>query len=273
MVDSIESRINAVSDKFTKSDRKLIEYFREHTFQDVIYQSITELSELCGVGEATILRFCRKLGLKGYQEFKLVLAQELAKSSSSENEGFVGQIADNMTRAIEETKNIIDLDELDKAVDIIVNSNRKYFFGLGNSGIVARECKYRLLRIGLHVDAIVESHFQAMSASTLSSEDVVVLISVSGSTKDIIKVAKIAKENNVKVIVITNYSKSPVTKYADLVLYSVRKEGPLEGGSLISKISQLYVVDVLCTGISLAIDGAADIAREKTARAVVDKIV
>jgi len=273
VVDSIESRINAVQDKMTKTDKIFLEYLKGANYNEIVYQSITELSELSSVGEATILRFCRKLGLKGYQEFKLVLAQELSKNIYNEEEGYIGKIADNMISAISETKNIINMMELDKAIELLAKSRRKYFFGLGNSGIAAMEAKTRLMRIGFHVDALQDSHFMAMTTSTLTSEDVIVLVSISGSTKDIIDVAEIARENGVKIIVITNYSKSPVARYADIILYTVRREGPLEGGSMVSKISQLYLIDVLCTGITLYINGDANEMLEKTARAVVNKIV
>ncbi|QVK18866.1 MurR/RpiR family transcriptional regulator [Mycoplasmatota bacterium] len=273
MVNSIASRIDAVQDKMTKTDKIFLEYLKSSNYSDIVYLSITELSELSGVGEATILRFCRKLGLKGYQEFKLVLAQELPKNRSTESEGFFGIIADNMISVITETKDIIDEKYINEAVEMLVNSRRKYFFGLGNSRIVAMEAKARLMRIGFHVDALLDSHFMSMTTSTLTSEDVIVLVSLSGSTKDILEVAEIAKENGVKIIVITNYSKSPVIRYADIILYTVRKEGPLEGGSLISKISQLYLIDVLCTGITLYINSDANNMLEKTARAVVNKIL
>jgi DNA-binding MurR/RpiR family transcriptional regulator len=273
MLGTIEDKIKENKDKLTKSDLKFVDYLKNANLNDLMYQSITELSEMCGVGEATILRFCRKIGLKGYQEFKLVLAQELAVKNTGNDEGLAGKIAENMISAIMETKNIIDIDTVKEAVTLLESSKNKFLFGLGHSGMAAAEAKNRLIRIGFHVDAVTDPHFMAIITSTLTKDDVIVLISISGSTKDIIEVAKLAKENGVKIIVLTSHVKSPVAKFADVILYSVRKEGPLEGGSLVSKISQLYLIDVLCTVLTLSINGEADDMIQKTARAVLDKIV
>jgi len=246
----------------------LLKYF-EKRFSDVkinLYLKLPEVQVPKGMGG----QFSGLLkGVSFYQANGYAALKELNGLASGEFEPY--DINEKKLRI--KTKNIINMMELDKAIELLAKSRRKYFFGLGNSGIAAMEAKTRLMRIGFHVDALQDSHFMAMTTSTLTSEDVIVLVSISGSTKDIIDVAEIARENGVKIIVITNYSKSPVARYADIILYTVRREGPLEGGSMVSKISQLYLIDVLCTGITLYINGDANEMLEKTARAVVNKIV
>lgn len=106
-----------------------------------------------------------------------------------------------------------------------------------------------MLRIGISVTATPDSHLQAMIASNMTERDVVILISVSGSTKDIIDVAEIAKKNGVKIVVITCYDHSPLAKYADYVLFSTRREAAYEGGSVSTIVSISYIVNVLYNAI------------------------
>ncbi|HEU5141316.1 MAG TPA: MurR/RpiR family transcriptional regulator, partial [Bacillales bacterium] len=146
------------------------------------------------------------------------------------------------------------------------------FFGVGTSGLTALDAKNRFIRIGRQVDAIVDPHIQSMTAATLTKDDVAIGISVSGSTHDTVNTLKIARDNGAFVIAITYYLRSPITKLADIVLPGGEKESPLEGGSLAAKISQLYVIDLLCTGLALKNIDKSEKMREKTARAVVNKI-
>lgn len=109
----------------------------------------------------------------------------------------------------------------------------------------------RLMRIGKHVDVVTDTHFQVMRATSLHENSVVIAISLTGSTKDIVHTVKIAKEKKATVIVLTNYVKSPLTKYADYILLTSVKESPLDSGSLVAKITQLYLIDLICTGITM----------------------
>lgn len=236
---------------FTKSEIKISEYIRNNS-EKVLYHSLTELSDACGAAEATVLRFFRKLGFKGYQDFKLLYAQETLQAVQSEtDETFIGKIRNHMVQAINESSETIKLSDLQKAIDIITESDDIVIYGIGSSGIAGLDMQNRLMRIGKHTSVITDSHFQIMRASSMNEKTVVIAISLTGSTKDIVDAVKIAKENNATVISLTNYAKSPLTQYSDVVLLSSAKESPLDSGSLVAKISQLFLIDVVCTGITL----------------------
>lgn len=267
--------ISSYYPSLTNSERKVATFVLEN-FDKVIYYSVTDLAEESGVGETTVLRFCRKVGVKGYQEFKLTIAQNLSENDNdkhtSEKGNLVNSISSNTIKAIENTASMITEAELDKAIDMLSRAKSIHFFGVGTSAITAQDAKSRLLRIGIASEAIVDSHLQAMSAAALTEEDVVVGLSLSGSTRDTLELMEIANSTGAKIIAITFYSRSPITHFADLVLLGGAKESPLEGGSLTAKISQLYVVDLLCTGLALfAKDHSLDM-KKKTAKAVVNKI-
>lgn len=267
--------INSYYPSLTNSEQKVATFVSENLHQ-VIYYSVTDLADEAGVGETTVLRFCRKIGLKGYQEFKLTIAQNLSENekdrNTSEPTNLVESVSSNTIKAIENTASMISENDLNAAIDMIQGARTIHFFGVGTSGITAQDAKSRLLRIGRRSEAITDPHLQAMSATTLSKEDVVVALSISGSTRDTLESLEIAKETGAKIIAITYYSRSPITQFADIVLPGGAKESPLESGSLTAKISQLFVVDLLCTGLALQTKDKTLEMKQKTAKAVVNKI-
>jgi DNA-binding MurR/RpiR family transcriptional regulator len=237
--------------EFTKSDLKIYEYIRDNT-ESVLYHSLTEMSELCEVAEATVLRFFRKLGFKGFQDFKFVLAQEVSQSVQHEaEETYVEKVRNNIIDGINGSFEMVSLDHLRNAIDAIDASKDVVIFGIGSSGIAGLDMQNRLMRIGKQTSVITDPHFQIMRATTMDEGTVVIAISLTGSTKDIVDAVEVAKSNGAQVIALTNYAKSPLTKFADLILLSSAKESPLDSGSLVSKISQLYLIDLICTGLTM----------------------
>ncbi|TCT21752.1 RpiR family transcriptional regulator [Melghiribacillus thermohalophilus] len=265
--------INSYYPSLTKSEQKVAEIVLEKMDQ-VMYFSVTDLADEADVGDTTVLRFCRKIGFKGYQEFKLAIAKDLGSPEENHEteEGMIKSIALNNVKAIEETVALNSEDKLETALNMMEKANSILFFGVGTSGLTALDAKNRFLRIGKRTEAVIDSHIQAMTAATLDKDDIVVGISVSGSTMDTIDSLKLAKESGASVIAITYHARSPITKVADLVLLSGGKESPLEGGSLAAKISQLFIIDLLCTGIALRNKEQSLKYKELTARAVINKI-
>ncbi|MBP1948410.1 MurR/RpiR family transcriptional regulator [Virgibacillus litoralis] len=274
MIKPMTGVINSYYPSLTNSEQKVATFVLDN-LEEVIYYSVTDLADQVGVGETTVLRFCRRIGLKGYQEFKLRIAQNLSDEKdkySSESTNLIQSISNNTKQSIENTAAMISEADLNTAIELLHNAKSVHFFGVGTSGITALDAKSRFLRIGRRTEAIVDPHFQAMSASTLSEDDVVVALSLTGSTRDTIESLEVAKESGAKVIAITYYSRSPITQFADIVLVGGSKESPLEGGSLTAKISQLFVVDLLCTGIALLEKDHSLEMQQKTAKSVVSKI-
>lgn len=270
MSENIYDRIALFQPHATKRDRTIIDCINNNNISNLSYLSITEFAELANVAESTLLRFCRKLGLHGYSEFRMLLAQSDNEYSGDAND-FALDIMSRMTKALNSTYELLDLSDMEKAVTLLLNAKHIYCFGSGNSGVAAEELRNKLLRFGIHAYYLADNHFQTIAASTLSDEDVLVLFSVSGSTKDMIGIAQIARRNGTKLIVITNYLRSPLSSYADIVLYVVAKTAPLNAGSLISKISQLYIVDVLSAALFKRTEKTSTQNIERTALAVLDK--
>jgi DNA-binding MurR/RpiR family transcriptional regulator len=153
----------------------------------------------------------------------------------------------------------------------MIASNKICAFGVGNSAITAMEISNILARVGVMVTYTPDPHLQAMITSNLTERDTVILISVSGSTKDIIDVAEIAKKNGVNIIVITCYDLSPLAKYADHILLSTKREAAYEGGSLSTIVSISYIINLIYSAIYEKLGDEGSELRMRAAKSVANK--
>lgn len=280
---SIFSSIHSKYNNLTNTEKKVADYVLENT-RSVVYMSITDLADACDVGESSIFRFCKSLSYKGYQEFKIALAHSITVENEipqltdqilmdDTTEVVASKVLTTNISALNETYNLIDIHKISRAIDDLVNAERILFFGVGSSLITAMEANIKFMRITNKTECSMDSHLQMMSAALMSSQDVAVIISYSGSTKDSIEVARKAKERGAKVISITRFEKSPLTSYSDLTLLCGANEGPLQGGSLSAKISQLYLLDILYVEYFKKTSEQSIINKETTAAAVSEKLV
>lgn len=243
-------KIQSVYNQFTKAEKKVADYCLAHK-EEVPYLSITELADACEVGDTSVYRFCRTLKLDGYQEFKMrfSLSQGTGEgtvlSDDNEADSLPKKLLLAHQNAIAETYQLLNQTELEKVLDMLQKAERVYFFGVGDSLLAAEEARNKFLRITPKVNCITDPHMQAVAAYLTTKKDLVFLISYSGSTKDNIHTAKLAKERGAMVACISHFQKSPLTAYCDAVLLCGSKEGPLNRGSMSSKSAQLYLIDLL----------------------------
>lgn len=246
-------QIQASYNQFTKAEKKVASYVIENK-KKVLYMSITDLADACQVGETSVYRFCRTINLQGYQEFKMKLSLSLAAGDSirqrkeEREEGLdslAGQIMKLHAQAIHESYRLLDSGQFQKILQMMNDAKRIFFFGIGDSLLTAEEARNKFIRITNKVVCISDPHIQAMAAAVASEEDLFVIISYSGATKDNIHVAKEAKQAGAKVASITHFKKSPLTAHSDAYLLCGAEEAPLDGGSMSAKMGQLYLIDLL----------------------------
>ncbi|MGR6981040.1 MurR/RpiR family transcriptional regulator [Testudinibacter sp. P27/CKL/0425] len=249
--------IGALQSSLTKTEKRIATAIL--TSPDLLNQcSLSEVAAKLDVGEATFIRFCRTLGFKGYTDFKLDLAIELAtqnKENGSLLDTEIGgedgpseialKLQSALANVITETINLLDFKELERAVEAIRRSKRIFVFGVGSSGLTAEDAKHKFLRIGLQVDALTNNHFMYMQASLMNEQDIVIGISHSGYSVETTQALKIAKANGAKSIAITHNLRSPITEVADYVLINGNRQGQLQGDSIGTKISQLFIMDLI----------------------------
>lgn len=277
------TKIKAAYNQFTKAEKKVADYILQNP-KDVLFMSITDLAEVCDVGDTSVFRFCKTMELKGYQEFKMMLSLSLSEGIQ-EVDQFAGNISlddslpelaqkvlNTNINALTETYSLLDTKQFGKAIDELYRARRIYFFGVGASLLTALKAMNKFLRIEPKVTCIQDSHMQAMAASMMGPEDVAVLISYSGATKDTIHVADLARRAGSKIICITRFVKSPLTSYSDITLLCGANEGPLQGGSTSAEISQLFLIDLLYSEYYRRYFDKCSKNNEKTSGSVLEKL-
>ena len=268
--------------QFTTAEKKVADFVISSP-EKVLFMSITDVADECGVAEASVYRFCRTMKAKGYQEFKMnlsfCLSKRGAQSAPDQNVGAVNgsslladKVLANHINALNATRQLVVPSQIEKVVEMIHDAEMVSFFGIGHSLLTAREANNKFLRITGKTSGIEDSHMQAMSAAMMTGKDVMIILSYSGATKDTVYVAEVAKEAGAGIVAITRFRKSPLAVYADEILLCGADEAPLDGGSLGVKMSQLYVVDLLFQEYFHKYHDESEENLKKTSKAVVEKL-
>jgi DNA-binding MurR/RpiR family transcriptional regulator len=269
-------RIRSTIESLKPAERAIAEYVLAQA-ERIVQMSVSELAAEVGVGESTVIRFCRALNYKGYQEFKLRLAQDLVEpiayiheniSFSDSAEILAQKIFQTNLQAVQDTMRSLDPEMVEVAAKMLARARRIDIYGAGYSFFSALDAKLKLTRVGLLADAYGDVHLQLMAAASLKPQDVAIGISHSGSTKDVVDTLSAARKAGAATIAITNFSPSPITRLADVVLLTASPETPLGGEVLTSRIAQLCVIDVLSVTVAVALGEDCLEMIKKTAEAV-----
>lgn len=224
----------------------------------VIHSSMAQIAMECNVSDTTVLRFCRNVGFRGYTHLKIMLAQDLARpdqivlenvEEADDPEGIARKVFLTNMQAIKDTLEVLDMGELNKAVDVISKANRIALIGVGTSGPIVEYTAYKFFRLGLNVHAYTDSYLQLMYVSLLGPGDVVIGISQSGSSMDPVITMEHAKKNGAFTIVITGNINSPITKHADITYLSVSNETRSE--VIASRVAQTTILDAIYVLLSI----------------------
>ncbi len=250
-MDRISLKIKLLYDKMGKAEKRIADWILENS-GEIISLSIVELAEKCGCGEATIVRFAKRLGLNGFQELKFSLASENGGSPASthisaKDSAFeiYQKVCNDIYLSLERTKGSLKEELLGKAAEKICKANKIITLGLGNSSSVAIDASHKFMRAGLNAIAYTDNHMQVIAASHLTENDIAIGISHSGSSKDVVEALKIAKDHGATTIAITNSGKSPILKQSDIVLATSSMETKYNILALNSRIAQLAIIDTL----------------------------
>lgn len=218
--------------------------------------SVEKIAEAAYTSPASVVRMCKKLGYKGFKDFKIDFILANSKVEIPETSEYTDVILikdqnngkkaiENNIRALEETINLYDEKTYTKAASLIMNARKILIFGKGSSFLVCKDLEMKLRRINKFCVAQGESHDQLVDASFINNKDVVIFISNSGKTKEIISSALLAKENKTPIISITRIGSSILADISDVVLYTSALESEFRSAAMTSRISQMSVVDAL----------------------------
>lgn len=260
-MESAIHKIRFLYNDMGKAEKKIADYILEHS-GDIISYSISELSSLCGCGDATVVRFSRRLGFSGFQAMKIGIAQELSTTSTisseiSKNDScfemFKKRIND-ITIALQNTETVLSSESLEKAAKTIMKTKRVVIFGLGNSASIATDVAHKFLRLGINAQPCSDNHLQAIIASHLDRQSVAIGISHSGSSKDIVESLQLSKIGGATTICVTNYGASPIVEASDISLFTKADETRHSILAMSSRIAQLAIFDAIYSYIVVNAD-------------------
>ncbi|MNI03118.1 putative HTH-type transcriptional regulator YbbH [compost metagenome] len=256
-------RLKELVQNLNPSEKKVAEYILNNP-DHLIECSIAQLAESSGSSQAAIVRLCKTMGIKGYQDLKIKVAGDLQlnQHTSASNQGYqeiragesvqniIQYVANNNVQSIMDTVKILDPVHVTQAVEAIVKAKRIFFYGMGASNLIALDAQQKFLRINKTAFAFSDPHVQITSSVTLTAGDVAVGISYSGETKQIITALGTAKDRGATTISITKYGNNALSSYADYPLFISSTEHEIRSGAMASRISQFSVIDMLYLGVA-----------------------
>lgn len=253
-------KIHEMMSSLTKKEKQIADYvlnFPEETVQ----MSINELASSCSTSTSGVVRFCKALGFSGYKDFCRNLTADLNGKSmehiayedvrpGDSLESISRNVAMSNMKAIQNTLQTLDENQLDLAVKAISAAPRVDFFGVGISGLVAQDAHNKFVRINKISNASLDPHVQILTATSLTKGDAAVFISYSGETQDILTILDIVKKTPATTIAITRYGKSPLSAKCDISLSASSTETFFRSSAMSSRISQLTIIDILYTAVT-----------------------
>lgn len=250
-------KIKEMFNDFTATEEKIANFILNNK-EKVTQLSVKELAQAADSSPASVVRFCKKINYEGYQDLKISLIKDLQESENREKikvyddiavddkiEEIMEKIAHDNNNVIKNTINLLSVSEIEKAVKELENADNIYIFGIGASGLVAKDLQYKLMRIKKTVIYYEDTHAQLASAANIESSDLAIAISYSGKTVEVYEALKTAKNRGAKTISISKYGKNPLNEMADIKLQVAGSEKNLRLGAITSRIAQLTAVDIL----------------------------
>lgn len=239
--------ISSYFPSLTKSEQKVAQYVLANP-DSIEEMAIQELAKKASIGESTIIRFVRKVGYTGYQDFKLALVKsQILGENENDKDNNKNIVHQQYIESINETMHF--LSEQEDEVEIIAKRINEaesiYLFAAGNSTTIATDFTNRLVRTGKKAIFYPDSHIQAINASVMKKGDLAIAVSVSGNTEDILLNLEVAKKTGASVVAITNYLNTGIFNLANNTLVCSSKEFSSIYGSFTAKVTQMYAIDLL----------------------------
>ena len=258
---SLSMQILHKYDSLTRMERKVADMV-VRLEKNLIGYSISGLAAECGVSEPTVIRFCRSLGYNGIKELKNAAVQAEIPEITSRNiikieqiasdEDMISFVFENINDVLRQTHKILDIENLNKAIEFLADAKYVKVAGFGGSSITARHTQHYLRMLGTHVDMVNNYLPNDPLLENYSEGDVVLAISFSGNTSIVVDIAKDAKGKGAKVIGLTAWGENKIHALADVSLQSgCGGSGLIPGFHAIERISLTALVNILLTGVYL----------------------
>lgn len=274
MLTKIEHQLPALSG----AERKVAQYILEQP-DEVVKLAVGDMAQRAQVSQPTVIRYCRSMGYRGWPDFKLKLAASImggmpyahsALRVGDPTSVLAAKVFDNAITALLRARNDISADRIDAAIALLAAARRIEFFGLGNSGIVAVDAQHKFFRYDLAAVAYCDTHVQLKAASLLGPKDVLVAISHSGRSTDLLEAISLARKNKCPVIAITA-SNTPLAAQASVFLRADTPEDTDLYSPMLSRLVHLAMIDLLALGVAFAHGGSVSGMLAKTKKSLLGK--
>lgn len=244
-------------DEFTPSDKKIGEYIIDNPEQIVNYNTL-QLAEIIKTSQSAIIRFIKKIGYKGYIDFKIDVAKSLEENNEflldeviSKNESIeniISKSKNNVLSTVEKTYALINTEAINRSIADINKANNIYLAGVGSSGLICEDFSYKLQRSGKKVFYQVDAHTNLALVSNIDKDDLLIAISYSGLTKEILIASEYAKKVGAKVISISKSLNSTLAHNSNELLLIPEIEREMRYGAISSRLSSQIITDILYYG-------------------------
>ena len=237
----------------TVAERKIASFIKEN-MDKAVHCTLLELAELIGVSDATVVRFCKSLGYKGFQEFKICAAMETIPSSQQyhpklqkddDPEEICKKIFSTEITALQRTLQALDMETVAQVGHILSQASRIVFAGTGASMLVCQDAHHKFLQIGIHVSAAEDKDIQLMEAALLRPGDVLFAVSHSGNNLHVLHAAELGKSCGATVVGLTQVGKNNLAQIADYTITTVSEETIFRSEAASTRLAQLAVIDSL----------------------------
>ncbi|MGI5174296.1 MurR/RpiR family transcriptional regulator [Treponema sp. OMZ 840] len=256
-----EIHIRSSLNKLSSSETKVAQYVLNMP-KAVLNKNIRELAEAARVSEATVVRFFHRVGYTGLKKFKAALTQEyilntgripdLRKLDESDTiENIKNKVFYGCIDALSDTMDVLDIKQLSQAVDALTAAPYVEVFGMGGAAAVARSALHSFRKLGIRINMTTSFNFEYLQMAHFNKGDVVLAISRSGETKDIVETVRIAKQKGAVIISISNIQESALSKLSDYCLVSTSGTYMLQGDSTYERIAQFAVLHALYAGVAM----------------------
>jgi glucokinase len=255
---TLMERVQHLQHELSPAEQRVAVLVLEHP-RKVLGEPIAEIARLAEVSQPTVIRFCRSLGFLGLADFKLKFASSLTGTIpvrhsqvrlSDSTHDLSAKVIDNTVSAILKFRDQLDVGSIDRAIELLRKANRVEFYAMGNSRVVALDGQHKFFRFRIPTSSYGDSHLFMLAAELLKPGDVVIAISNSGELPELLAAVDKARAAGADVIAITG-SKSALAKKASICLAVDHSEDSTTFLSMISRILQLLLIDIMSVGISL----------------------
>lgn len=247
-------------DEFTNKEKNIADFLFKSK-ESIVDLSAKEIGEKTNTSGPTVVRFAKKIGFSSLNELKVKISANIENKEKEKRfeylsdelttKNIILKIKETICGSVDKTTELLSEEEVERGIEVLSNCKNINIFGIGSSSIVGQDLYHKLARIGKRATYCADSHLQVSTSVLLEQDDVALVISYSGETKEMLECARNAKKKGSTVIAITKASlNNPLEKLSDIVLKIAPKERELREGAISSMISEIAIIDILFLGIA-----------------------